>query len=305
VKIIIIIIIIIITKIIIINLYLKDVSRALDFQLGYQRSNQDYIMGVERNAENHMDEDREESTSSTFLSDSVTGSPRHRKKLACNALAVAAEIGKPHCFTTMTANVNWPEIQEMLLPGQTAFDRMEIVCRVFNARKNALIHNLKHGHYFDGKCAFILHVIEYQHRGLPHVHIVYRLENGPDHSDKEACVEFIDKYISAKKPNPNDIEYLQKVEKCMIHKCSNNQHNGCLKNDICQKGFSPIPIPTTYFDERSYPIYAKPYEEDCYVVAHNKQMLIDSDCHINTEFCASNYSLIYLYKYLFKGIYHK
>ena len=75
-------------------------------------------------------------------------------------------MGQPHCFTTMTANPHWPEIVEMLLPGQSAYDRPDIVCRVFHARKQALIHNLKHGHYFDGnKCAYILHVIEYQHRG--------------------------------------------------------------------------------------------------------------------------------------------
>ena len=45
--------------------------------------------------------------------------------------------------------------------------------------------NLKNGKYFGSKTTYILHVIEYQHRGLPHVHIVYRLENGPDHHNVE------------------------------------------------------------------------------------------------------------------------
>ena len=40
---------------------------------------------------------------------------------------------------------------------------------------------------------------------------------------------------------------------------------------------------------RSYPVYSRLNDQDFYVVPHNKQMLLDCDCHINTEFCASNY----------------
>ena len=199
----------------------------------------------------------------------------------------------------------------MLLPGQSAYERMDVVCRVFHARKNAIIHNIKHGHYFDGKCAYILHVIEYQHRGLPHAHIVYRLENGPDHNDKIACINFIDKYISAKRPlgetdaSAEHQRYVNIVESFMVHDCRQNDINGCLDAEgFCKKRFNPIPNPNTCFDERSYPLYARPHSRDCYIVPHVKEMILDGDCHINTEFCASNYSLIYLYKYLFKGIFY-
>ena len=309
------------------------VSRALDAQLEYQQTHQDYFLGNFRGPDQPVDLDRDTSTGPSFLSDSVTGiftltillislqcsyffftipvgSPRHRKKLAGNALAIAAEMGKPHCFTTMTANPHWPEIVEMLLPGQTAYDRPELVCRVFHARKQALIHNLKHGHYFDGqKCAYILHVIEYQHRGLPHAHIVYRLEDGPDHSSEAECVAFMDRYITAKKPvcsstelDPEMIRYCALVETHMTHKCVHNEVNGCLdKDELCKKKFSPLTVPVTHLDDKSYPVYARPEAKDCYIVPHCKQMLLDCDCHVNTEFCASTYTLIYLYKYLFKG----
>ena len=123
-------------------------------------------------------------TSKTFLSDSLTGSPRHRKQLACNALAIVADLKRTHCFTTMTVDPNSPEVLEQLIGNETAFDRMEIVCRVFKAKKDALVHNIKNGKYFDGRASYIIHVIEYQHRGLPHVHIVYRIENGPDHNNE-------------------------------------------------------------------------------------------------------------------------
>lgn len=198
----------------------------------------------------------------------------------------------------------------MLLPGQSAYDRPDIVCRVFHARKNALIHNLKSGCYFEGrKCAYILHVIEYQHRGLPHAHIVYRLTDGPNHSDENECIAFMDDFITAKKPvcdedeaDPEEIRYCMLVDRDMTHKCSDNEVNGCLDcNGLCKKKYSPLPVLETYLDDKSYPVYARPEEKDCYVVPHVKQMLLDCDCHINTEFCASSYTLIYLYKYLFKG----
>ena len=39
-----------------------------------------------------------------------------------DAIAVAWFYKKIDIFLTMTANPNWPEIQEALLPGQTAAD---------------------------------------------------------------------------------------------------------------------------------------------------------------------------------------
>ena len=52
-----------------------------------------------------------------------------------------------------------------------------IVGIVFQARLQALLHNLKNGKYFGGdKTVYIIHVIEYQERGFPHAHIVCKLE---------------------------------------------------------------------------------------------------------------------------------
>jgi hypothetical protein len=59
-----------------------------------------------------------------------------------------------------------------------------------------LLHNLRHGKYFgDGRIAYIMRVIEYQHRGMPHCHIVFQLTNAPPRDDKIACGLFIDKYV--------------------------------------------------------------------------------------------------------------
>ena len=54
----------------------------------------------------------------------------------------------------------------MLLAGQTAFDRPDIVTRVFHQRLEAFLSNLRAGKYFGAhKVVYIIRVIEYQHRG--------------------------------------------------------------------------------------------------------------------------------------------
>ena len=90
----------------------------------------------------------------------------------------------------------------------------------------------------------------------------------------------------------------------MIHKCSTQAPNGC-KKDIssrCKHGFSElIQNDCDSFDEKGYPVYYRPNEEDLMVVAHNKELLLDWNGHCNVEYCGRTYAVLYLYNYLFKG----
>jgi hypothetical protein len=149
------------------------------------------IENVERVRDNgDADDETAIDCNRTFLSSSFHGSPRHLKKLAQEGLCVVSEYGNPTLFITVTCNHQWPEIQERLLPGQTAFDRPDIVDQVFHQRLQALLANIRKGVYFgghvdsDGKfhkgnheVIYMMHVIEYQHRGMPHAHIVVKLSN--------------------------------------------------------------------------------------------------------------------------------
>ncbi len=79
-------------------------------------------------------------------------------------------------------NPKWKEIEESLLPGQTANDRPDIVARVFQLRLKRLMDQLiKEGVF--GEVDGYLVTIEWQKRGLPHAHILlilkrrYRLLN--------------------------------------------------------------------------------------------------------------------------------
>ncbi|XP_051165710.1 uncharacterized protein LOC127284357 [Leptopilina boulardi] len=63
---------------------------------------------------------------STFI-----GSPRNMTQLYQDSMAIVGKHGKPDLFITMTCNPKWKEIEENLLPNQTASDRPDIVGRVF------------------------------------------------------------------------------------------------------------------------------------------------------------------------------
>jgi hypothetical protein len=163
--------------------------------LDWQRRNKNVIFGIPKNVDDSrkttVDSDRDDNTSNrTFLSSSFHGSHRHLKKLAQEGLCVISEYGNPSLFITVTCNHKWPEIQERLLPGQTAFDRPDIVDQVFHQRLQALLANIRKGVYFGGRVdengkfmkgnhevIYLMHVIEYQRRGLPHAHIVVKLSN--------------------------------------------------------------------------------------------------------------------------------
>jgi len=113
----------------------EGVSRAVDSRLNFLRANNSFIRGDNSHNDDgqgdieftapEVDTERIElnSSSKTFLNASITGSPRHLKNLAKNGLQIVSEKDKPHCFLTLTADPDWPEIQEKLFPGQTAYDR--------------------------------------------------------------------------------------------------------------------------------------------------------------------------------------
>jgi hypothetical protein len=82
--------------------------------------------------EGPLDEEREvlDETCKTFLAESFTGGPRHLKKLAKNSILICSELNTPTLFITVTCNAKDPAITSRLLPGQTAYDRPEIVTMV-------------------------------------------------------------------------------------------------------------------------------------------------------------------------------
>ena len=191
-------------------------SRVLDQQMSAVRKLQGRIMmGQKRqqsvNPTEHEEDERraagfndvQDQENESYLPGSVHGSPRHMASLARNALVLVSEFGCPHVFITLTCNPKWHEIVSQLVHGQTAFDRPDLTGVVFKSRLNQFKMNLRNGKYFDGrKPIYGFHVIEYQYLGLPHAHLVARLENGHDIHDpnRDDLISFVNRYFVAEMP---------------------------------------------------------------------------------------------------------
>lgn len=81
-------------------------------------------------------------------------------------MAIVHRLGRPTYFLTVTRNPKWKEIE-----GEKAQDRPDICNRVLELRLNFLPKELKSGKAF-GQIIYILHVTEFQNRGLSHAHII-------------------------------------------------------------------------------------------------------------------------------------
>ena len=237
-----------------------------------------------------------------------------------DSMAICQFFRKPDIFLTMTANPNWDEIQEALLkespPGdkkQTAADRPDIVVCVFEEKKKALIKEIKEGLF--GKVVAMVHTIEFQKRGLPHMHLLIFLD-GPD---KIRTAEDIDSIVSAQIPDPVTQPALYEIiTKSMVHgPCGDiNPNAKCMVDGKCSKHFPKEFCEHTVYGEDGYPKYAWPNNGRSFektangkrhvydnrdVVPYNAYCSAKYKCHINVEICASVEAVKYIHKYIYKG----
>ena len=78
-----------------------------------------------------------------ILPASHPGSPAKRKSDTEDVLAIVNRKGRPNLFITVTMNANWPEITSNVLPGQTAYDRPDLCCRVFKMKLKEIMAELR------------------------------------------------------------------------------------------------------------------------------------------------------------------
>jgi hypothetical protein len=192
--------------------------------------------------------------------------------------------------------------------GQTALDRPDLVARVFNQKKEALLKMIYDGYF--GPITGRVYTIEYQKRGLPHMHLLIFLRE----DYKIRTVEQVDALISAQIPDPAQHPQLHAaVTKYMLHgPCTPDR---CLDNGRCKKHFPKSFCEQTQLKEDGYPEYARPDNGRTFqrpgpqpttftnqdVVPYPRELLVKFDCHINLEVCASVKSVKYIHKYIYKG----
>ena len=272
------------------------------------------------------DDDKRPAIGRKILSSSMVGSPRWYNAKFQDGMAIVREFHKPDFFITMTCNPKWPEITSELRKGQTAQDRPDIVARVFKQKKDQLMQDLKTGHIF-GKVVAHMNVIEFQKRGLPHVHILIILAT----EERNMTPEFVDSVVSAELPpdpeETNDSDEREQRRRLqdiifsnMIHgPCgSANPRCPCMEDGKCTKNFPKEFQKQTAVDpDNNYASYRRRSPEDggrqfvCpktnqvidnrWVVPYNAFLSLRYGCHINVEFCTSPKAAKYLYKYVTKG----
>ncbi len=119
--------------------YLCDQYSKIELcRLNYIRFNQDKIR-----AETYSglvdaginDEDFSGIGKRIVLPSSFTGCDRQMGQLFQDACSIVRHYNKPDLFVTITCNTQWKEIQDELSPNETANDRPDLICKVFNLKR--------------------------------------------------------------------------------------------------------------------------------------------------------------------------
>jgi hypothetical protein len=237
-----------------------------------------------------------------YLPSSFLGSARWASDQVADCLTIAAHLGPPTFFVTMTCNPDWPEITSQLRPGQNFTHIPIIVCRVFKQKLSLLLHALKTMFPNAGHLQYSIHVVEFMKRGLPHAHILIKL--------LADCISptDIDRVVSAEMPANNDDASL--VQKFMMH---NHPSSPAPPSTYCQRVAAngttycrfhyPFPLQSeTTIDDDGRVHYRRRTPGDEMIVPHCLPLLRKFQCHINFEIANTAHLFQYIFKYIHKGI---
>lgn len=132
-----------------------------------------------------------------------------------------------------------------------------------------------------------MHIVEFQKRGLPHVHMLIILRD----EDKLQGPDDYDKIVRAEIPNPEEEPELHEcVKKWMIHGPCGSK---CMRDGKCKRNFPKEFFECTVQGKDAYPVYGRRNDGRCIhksehfvvdnrmVVPYNPWLLQKYDCHIN------------------------
>ena len=248
-----------------------------------------------------------------ILPASFIGGPRDMKRRYVDAMALVQKSGRHDIFITMTCNPAWPEIKEAMLRTDEAHNRPDLLSRVFHAKVNILKEDLFKKHIF-GDVAAYTYVVEFQKRGLPHIHMLIILQP----RSKLYSTESYDRIVSAEIPDEQANKHLfNMVRKHMMHgPCrSKNPKNVCMQGSFmrrCRNNYPKKWASRTTHGNNTYPTYRRRNDgkkiivrgqelDNRWVVPYNPYLLAKFNCHINVEICSTVKAVKYIYKYIYKG----
>ncbi|XP_054266859.1 uncharacterized protein LOC128989030 [Macrosteles quadrilineatus] len=250
-----------------------------------------------------------------YLPSSFTGGPRYMKLRYENAMALVSRLGFPTFFLTFTYSATWEENQKAC-PRNSGRSDPSTACRVFYIKLLELLRDLRSGAIF-GRSVYIVHVIEMQMRGLPHAHIVFKIDG-----DGPVEAADIDTIIRADIPSEEEAggRLRALVLRHMIHGPCGTDHRTDFpcwdhQKGSCTKFFPKPACETTHIDEKGFVHYIRNYDNtgiitsrgrsvtvhDGWVVPYNSALLLKYESHINLELASTRKVMKYLFKYLMKG----
>jgi len=261
-----------------------------------------------------------------ILPSSFIGSERDFNQQYQNGMALHREFGTASLFHTFTANTRSGNVAKALPPGFNAVDRPDIVSRVFRQQVKWFIDLIRERGYY-GHAVADVHVIEFQKRGLPHIHLLIILA-----PEDRINADEIDCVVSAEVPPESEPERRQKVVSTMVHgPCGAHFPDApCMVDGKCSKHFPKQFNSESHYVENSnyaeyrrrefdddgneiqFEVYTGRWCSECqstsctldnrwivpYAVGEIFQFM---DCHWNVQLNTSIGTIKYLYQYLYKG----
>jgi hypothetical protein len=237
---------------------------------------------------------------STFI-----GGPRAIDQLYQDAMAIVWDYGTPDLFITITANLAWKEITDLIPPGSDPLNYPTIIARIATLKFKGFMHVLVKKHLLGRVEAYVV-TVEFQKRGMPHMHIMltFAKESKPDTPSK------VDRLVQAEIPCAiRDPDLFRIVSRCMLHGLCEGK--SCLRKGRCRFRYPKEFSNKTILQEGAYPQYKRrdngrviskgPLTYDNRnVVPYNRDLSLMMNCHVNVEVAVGIQAVKYLYKYICK-----
>ncbi len=280
-------------------------SRIEETRLNYIRTNR-ISLAHERDPDLPDDEQIPIDLPASFL-----GSRRWASEHTADGLALGREFGSAIVLHHL-------HVQSRMARNHIAFTSKSKVHRRVCHRHSSF--QLRFQHFKDvlrtkfGELKYMVSVIEFQKRGLPHGHVAFKVRcnhhmflcltlNKCWKVDPEIPIDRIDDLISCQLPS-NNPQLREKIMKYMTHSKDHliRETSRCRKNGVCIYGY-PQPItPETWVDNETGRVHFKRLtEEDRWIVPHVPSLIDEFDCHIHFEVVFTVSIFMYLYKYMYKG----
>ncbi|KAF7685970.1 hypothetical protein CDIK_3281, partial [Cucumispora dikerogammari] len=147
------------------------------------------------------------------------GSDGYMRERFHDAMALVGRFGPPDLFITYSCNPKAPEIVNALNNDQPYQGRPDLVVRSFQLRVRDLIDRIVKKSLL-GKIMYYFFAVEFQKRGLPHIHMCVKFNS----ESAITSVGKVDELISAELPDPSiDFDLFKIVVDNMIHgPCNEN-----------------------------------------------------------------------------------